>query len=124
VSGVFQNVPELLARIRATFDKGSTEHPEDLVQALEACDLLVLDDPGAEQVTPWVVGQVCRLIDARYRHKRPLIVTTNLTLAQLAETFGERAADRLIHACSIVPMYGTSWRQMTQRERCDRWPMR
>lgn len=45
--------------------------------------LLILDDFGAERQTEYVMQQVFDVIDARYRSKKPLIITTNLSMVEL-----------------------------------------
>ena len=73
------------------------------------CDvpLLVLDDLGAHQGTPWAVAKVDQLVDYRYRNKLPTLFTTNPT-AQLPD----RAADRMrdTRLCRKLNLSGTSYR--------------
>ena len=45
--------------------------------------LLILDDFGMERGTEYGLEQVYNVIDSRYRSRKPLIVTTNLTLEEL-----------------------------------------
>lgn len=45
--------------------------------------LLVLDDLGVENPTPWVNERLETIIDYRYARNLPLAITTNLPLAQL-----------------------------------------
>lgn len=70
---VFQSVPELLQRIRETFDRNSEESEQDIMKALLTCDLLILDDIGAEKLTKWVEDIVFRIIDGRYRKRYPIL---------------------------------------------------
>lgn len=67
---VFQSVPELLQRIRSTFGN-SKETESEIMSALLRCDLLILDDIGAEKVTDWVQDALFRIIDGRYRKNKP-----------------------------------------------------
>ena len=46
---VFQSVPELLQRIRSTFNNDNKENETQIMRALLECDLLILDDIGAEK---------------------------------------------------------------------------
>ena len=52
----------------------------DMVDRLCSYPLLIIDDFGIERGTEYALEQVYNIIDARYRSKKPLIVTTNLTL--------------------------------------------
>lgn len=56
-------------------------------------DLVVLDDFGAGYGTAWTADVGLRLFDHRYRHRRPTIVTTNLTREALA---GVHVDDRVL----------------------------
>ena len=57
--------------------------------------LLVLDDIGANRSTPHVAEQLLFLLEQRYDWTRQTIVTSNLTLEELAEAVNPRASSRL-----------------------------
>ena len=40
---------------------------------------MIFDDLGIERSSEFALEQVFHVIDSRYRSKRPLIITTNLT---------------------------------------------
>ena len=70
------NFPTILNRMTGLFGSDRA----DFLADLNAYDLLILDDLGAERGTEYALEQVFAVIDARYRSRKPLIVTTNLTL--------------------------------------------
>ena len=82
------NFPTILNRMTGLF--GSER--ADFLASLNAYDLLILDDLGAERGTEYALEQVFAVIDARYRSRKPLVVTTNLTLDAL------KHPDDLAHA--------------------------
>lgn len=53
------------------------------IENLMQYPLLILDDFGTERQTGYAMEQVFNVIDARYRSKKPLIITTNLSWAEL-----------------------------------------
>jgi len=108
----YANVPETLAKIRATYDGYGSE--SRILDELITVDLLVLDDMGAEKPTEWVADRLYTVIDARYRHMRPTIYTTNLNLDELAARVGERIVDRVLGSCRIVVCEAKSYRQGVQ----------
>ena len=69
--------------------------------------LLVMDDLGAHQGTPWAVAKVAQLVDYRYRNKLATIFTTNPKA-----TLPERAEDRLRDSrlCRRFELSGPSYR--------------
>lgn len=74
--------------------------------AVEGADLLLLDDLAAERVTDWTGEVLYRLIDARWAHLRPTIITTNATPAAVRERLGDRVASRLGGMGRTVTMTG------------------
>ena len=69
------------------------------VRAL-AAPLLALDDLGSEAVTDWVRDRLYTLINHRWDHCMPLIVTTNVAPADLAERVGQGVASRIAGCCA------------------------
>lgn len=115
-TAVFERVPKLLARIRATYQGGEfTEH--QIMKTLTDADLLVLDDAGAEKWTEWTEPTIYTIIDERYTHNKALIVTTNSNLEELERKIGLRAMDRVLEMCEIVENQGTSFRKERARTR-------
>lgn len=55
----------------------------EVVDRLCGYPLLVIDDFGMERGTEYALEQIYNIIDSRYRSRKPLIVTTNLTLTEL-----------------------------------------
>ena len=100
---IFGDVPLLMNRLKATFDKGGTD---ELLDRYGKCDLLVLDDLGAGQVTDWNVGIIYQIINTRYNAQRPIIATSNYDLRDLEtvlsksdEFTGRRITSRLREMC-------------------------
>ncbi len=76
-SALFVEVPEMLAKMRRSFDDDSVEPAEEMLNRLAACDLLALDDLGTEQDTKWAVEQLYRLLNRRYTGMAGTIITSN-----------------------------------------------
>ena len=87
----------LLTRIQASYNEG-VETKRAILESLSAATVLVLDDFGtsserrASQATIDVAEE---LIAARYTGAGWLLITTNLTFAELRAEFGPRVASRL-----------------------------
>ncbi len=71
---------------------------------------VVLDDLGAERPTDWAIEQTFVLVNSRYEAMRPTVITSNLSLEDLAETLGPRVVDRLTDMVRVVPLNGKSRR--------------
>jgi len=78
---------------------------QEVIDRLGRYALLVIDDLGAErQSSEFAVEQVFGVIDARARSGKPLIVTTNLTAAELTgppTVTHKRIYDRVNEMCPV-----------------------
>jgi len=59
------------------------------------CDVLLLDDLGAEYAADPVRDKLTNLVDQRYSYGKRMAVATNLSRAEMAERLGDRIASRL-----------------------------
>jgi DNA replication protein DnaC len=71
-------VPRLLAEIKRTYDRDSTEGYMQVFRRLCSVDLLVLDDLGAEKQTEWVLEQLYSIVNERWQDERAIVLTTNV----------------------------------------------
>jgi len=117
-SVVFQNVPDLLSKIRTTFNNPEKKETENkIINRLINADLLILDDMGAEKWSEWVEATLYQVIDRRYRSLKPLLITTNNELTMLQKAIGNRTYDRLLEMCIIVQNKGKSYRRSIAQKR-------
>ena len=80
---IFGDIPSLLDEIKQTFNgKGSST---EVVGRYSRCEMLVLDDLGAGQVTDWSVSILYQIINNRYVENRRMIVTSNFDLEGLRD---------------------------------------
>lgn len=94
--GYFTTAPELLLRIRSTFNEGTMRESEDeVIRDLCFHELLVLDDLGAEKTTEFAITTLYIIIDRRIRDAKRTIITTNLSLKEIEEKLDARIASRL-----------------------------
>lgn len=73
--------------------------------------LLVLDDLGVGKQSDWTEEMNYRLINHRYEHELPTLITSNVPPKQLAETLGARVASRLAEMCEQVAIKGVDRRR-------------
>lgn len=117
---VFQTVPELLERIRSTFNSKNKDTEKGIMEALLHCDLLILDDIGSEKISDWVLDVMFRIVDGRYRQKRPIVYTTNLNPKELEFQLNKRIYDRMLETSIIIENQGTSYRREIAQQRFER----
>lgn len=109
---VFGDVPSLLEEIKRTFGD-ATKDGGAILDGYCKCDLLILDDLGAGQVTEWNVGVLYQIINNRYNADKPTLITSNYDLAGLGAKFGKvdafsgnRIISRLSQMC-VLGFLGT-----------------
>ena len=101
----------------------SFEGRNDYIARLCRAPLLILDDFGMERGTEYGLEQVYNVIDSRYRSRRPLIVTTNLSLQDLQhpqDTAHARIYDRLLEMCAPIRFSGENFRKATAQDKLAR----
>lgn len=112
------NFALILNDLTASFE-GRNEYISRLCRA----PLLILDDFGMERGTEYGLEQVYNVIDSRYRSRRPLIVTTNLSLQDLQhpqDTAHARIYDRLLEMCAPIRFSGENFRKATAQDKLAR----
>ena len=93
------SIPKLINELQETF-----EGRNRIIAELGHYDLLVLDDLGTERHTEYGIEQLYAIIDSRYKSKKPLIISTNLTFKEMQETSSidlKRIYDRILEMCTI-----------------------
>ena len=71
-------VPDLLDHLRATFGPDSPVAYDDRFETIREVPLLILDDLGTENTTPWAREKLYQLINHRYNDALPTVITSNL----------------------------------------------
>lgn len=102
--------------------QGFREDEDKLITQLNRAKLLIIDDLGAERGTDFALEKVYNIVDSRYRAKKPVILTTNLTLKEMKETTDirySRIYDRIFEVCYPMQFTGMSWRKVEAARRFD-----
>ena len=102
---------------------GSFSSRNEVIDKLCRYPLLIIDDFGMERGTEYALEQIYNIVDSRYRSRKPLIVTTNLTLDEIRhpqDTAHARIYDRLLEMCVPVSCIGVSFRKETAQEKLER----
>lgn len=79
--------------------------------------VVMFDDFAVEKPTEWAAEEVYRLIDALYRARVTICVSSNEPYSGIAKKFGERVADRLVEVTKPVHLSCDSYRVRTARAR-------
>ena len=123
--GVFLDYQQLLDQLRQSYDSAAGGGSREAYRLALECEVLLLDDLGAQKITDWVEDTITSIITHRCNHNKPLIATTNLRDPEagdapipsgaagdvagryyLSERIGVRARSRLLEMCRIVSTRG------------------
>lgn len=107
-------------------DKSSSKDGGLDLERLNQVKLLILDDLGTERGTDFALEKVYDFINNRYLSKKPIILTTNLTMDQMKnceDVRYTRIYDRIFEMCYPVRVEGFSWRKKEAKERYERTKM-
>ncbi len=102
--------------------QGGEEKETDILARLNSAKLVIFDDLGAERNTDYALEKIYNIVDSRYRRQKPMIFTTNLTVAEMQEETDirySRIYDRVFEVCYPMQFIGQSWRMKTASRRFD-----
>lgn len=100
-----QGIPVLMTNFSGILNTLTGMYSDDrnqFIDSFKKYSLLIIDDLGIERNSEFALEQVFHVIDSRYRSKKPMIVTTNLTLDELKhpqDLVHSRIYDRIIENC-------------------------
>ena len=91
---------------RNKFDYDNAEDMKDMYRFILDCDLLIIDDLGTELINSFTSSQLFYCITERMNMSRSTIISTNLTLARLRDSYTDRVTSRIMSGYRIIPLYG------------------
>lgn len=114
---LFKKARDLLLEIRRTFSERGLESEADILAQVLSVELLLLDDVGVDNPSPWIESTYWTIFDRRLEWQLPMVVTTNYPLeagpgeVSLGERIGYGALSRLSQLCQgFIDMTGPDLR--------------
>lgn len=104
----FAVAPDLLHHLRGAYAPNSTVTYDERFEQIRSVYLLVVDDLGSEQSTPWAVEKLYQIFNHRYNNRLPTVVTSNSDLDSLDPRIRSRLCDPDL--CRHVFMAGGDYR--------------
>ena len=83
----------------------------DIEEEIENADLLIIDDLGTEFRTAFSETAVYQLINNAILNSKPMIISSNLSITELEERYGQRVVSRL-NSFEVINFIGTDIRQI------------
>ena len=114
ISVLFGTAIEHFDKIRDDFEHtGLNKH----IARMKSANVLVIDDLGKEKKSDWTKQVLFDVVNYRYEHKLPIIITTNLVskdgkeFSALANHVEGAVYSRICEMCNIVVTKGGDYRQ-------------
>lgn len=100
---LFVTVPDLLDHIRASFASNAAQPYSERFDEIRTAPLLILDDLGTENTTPWALEKLFQLLNYRYLARLATVITTNQELERIDARLRSRLADpELVEIVTIL----------------------
>ena len=100
----FQPATEFFLQIKKAYNNEDNDDEDSVISRALYNKTLVLDDLGSEKITDWSRQMAYILIDRCYREEHQLVITSNLSLSQIATSFDDRIASRLVEMGEIIDL--------------------
>jgi DNA replication protein DnaC len=108
VRGRFIDFTSFISRIQSTFDPSSEESKHSVIDPVLRAEVLVLDELGAQNPTPFVRDTLYLVLNTRYNERRPTIFTSNLRVRRGTPPAGTRAPAELPAELPRLDAHGRS----------------
>jgi DNA replication protein DnaC len=112
---LFVVVPDLLDYLRAAYAPDSPATYDERFEQVRNVEMLILDDLGTQNATPWAVEKLYQILNYRYNAKLPTVITTNLSFADMDPRLASRLKDQSV--VRTLPIYAADFRVAGKDER-------
>lgn len=112
---LFITSPDLLDYLRATYSPDAETGYDETFDRIRNASLLILDDLGVENPSQWAQEKLFQLLNHRYTHRLPTVITTNQELERLDARIKSRLLD--IDRTRRVVINAGDYRSNDQRTR-------
>jgi len=110
---VFITIPDLLDYLRTTYQPGAAISFDQRFNAVRNAELLILDDLGTENATPWAKEKLFQILDYRYTGQMPTVITSSKPIEKLDERIASRLLDT--RRCEIIAIRARSYHLRMKR---------
>jgi DNA replication protein DnaC len=110
-NAVYGSAPDLFGQIK---DEHFGKENGNTAKTLQAAELLVLDDIGAEFDSEFFNAAFYNLLNSRLNSGKPTIISTNYTMKELKERYATRITSRLL-TMEMLQFFGNDIRLIKRR---------
>lgn len=98
----YRRAIDIFTEIKSTFGRASADTAGRILDELEECPLLVIDEMQVRSSTPWENDQITSLVDSRYANLRPTVLIANLQAGELIDSLGPSIESRMTETGQII----------------------
>lgn len=98
---VYKTSDELISDLRDIRFNNNTKLQDLLIN----CDLLIIDDLGAEQKSDFSITELFNILNKKLLLKKKMLISTNLSLPAITKFYSERICSRLIGDFRLFKFY-------------------
>lgn len=110
VSTLFLTVPDLLDWLRYSYSGVDTSF-EERFEEIREIPLLILDDFGTQNATPWAQEKIFQILNHRYINQLPTVITSNLLMTDFDGRIRSRLQDP--NLVTVVKILAPDYRNPT-----------
>lgn len=97
------------------FDSKSKVSLYNIHEDLYNCDLVIIDDLGTELTNSFVISSLFSLLNERHLRRKSTIISTNLTLEDLRDSYSDRIFSRITSQFKLFKLSGSDIRIIKKR---------
>ena len=87
------------------FDKQDVD-AQNMFELIYNCDCLIIDDLGTEVGNTYTNSKLFYVINERMLKKKSTIISTNLSLSEIRDSYSERIFSRITSNYTLLKIYG------------------
>ena len=114
---IYKRAADLFDMMRQYKFEESKQRWQEVLEQLLTCDLLVIDDLGAERTTDFITEQLVLLLEERNYRNKPWIINSNLKLSQVQDNYSTRVSDRIMERATMITLERENSYRMDQAKR-------
>ena len=113
-SVMYETASRLFSKLEQAKYGGSEEAKRE-AQKLSQCDLLIIDDLGTEMPGQFTTAALYSLVNDRMLECRPMVISTNLNVDEMAKRYSPQIASRLHGGFARLTFVGEDIRVLKNR---------
>ena len=96
--------------VKVNIEKSEEQKYLLLAKEVYECDMLIIDDLGSELFNHFTTSEFFHIINRRINTERSTIISTNLSLDKMRDTYSERVTSRIRKNFIYIRLYGNDIR--------------